>query len=141
MCCVCPPQRRSRGSVHAEQVRATTPVCQLDANIYGSDPSAADVFEGEEAMDHEVLDEFTHECDEEDEDVSGTQESTREGAALPSPLDTARSGISTRATLPTWLTAEYQSIHERLTTEMKKTILPSTKSLHARPAMLLVVGL
>ena len=115
------PQRKTQGSVHTEQERATLPVCQPDVNIYGSDLSAADVLEDEEAMDDEVLDEFAHGCDEEDEGIGSpndAQESTREGAALPPPLDTA--GSSTRATLPTWLMAEYQSIRERLTAEMKK---------------------
>ena len=118
------PQRESQArSVHAEQERATTPVCQPDANIYGSDLTAADVLEDEEALDEEVLDEFAHRRDEEDEDVgspNGAQGSTCEGTTLPPPPDTARSGSSTRATLPTWLAAEYQSIRERLTTEMKK---------------------
>ena len=115
------PQQESQGPVHAEQERATTPACRPDANIYGSDLTVADVLENEE--DEEVLDEFAHGCNEEDEGIdslNGTQEPACEGTALPPPPDPARSRSSPRATLPTWLAAEYQSIRERLTVEMKK---------------------
>ena len=96
-----------------------------DTNIYGSDLTAVDILEDEEALDEEVLDEFAHRCSEEDEEddgLSGIQEPVCKGTTLPPPPDTARSS-STRATLPTWLAAEYQSIRERLTVEMKKSTL------------------
>ena len=47
--------------------------------------------------------------------LSGIQEPVCKGTTLLPPPDTARSS-STRATLPTWLAAEYQSIRERVTT-------------------------
>ena len=96
-----------------------------DTNIYGSDLTAANILKDEEALDEEVLDEFAHRCSEEDEEddgLNGIQEPVCKGTTLPPPTDTARSS-STQATLPTWLAAEYQSIRERLTVEMKKSTL------------------
>ncbi|KAF8833122.1 hypothetical protein BDN67DRAFT_986235, partial [Paxillus ammoniavirescens] len=114
----------SSDSINHERECTATPLHRPNLfNIYGSDLTVADVLGDEEALEDEVLDEFMHRFDKQDDDgADGAQEFMSGGGATLLPPPATGSGSRTRATMSMWFAGEYQHLRECLAAEMKKSL-------------------
>ncbi|KAF8136209.1 hypothetical protein EV363DRAFT_1293934 [Boletus edulis] len=121
-------QQESQDMIDTEQECATALLSQSNyTNIYSTNLNAADTLDDKEALEKEVLDEFSHEFNDANDlkgidSFGGTGELVNKEAALPLP-PAAGLGVGTHATLPMWLASKYGRLREHLTVEMKKNML------------------